>query len=89
MSNAGDHKDLLGREVKEDDTVGFCHHNQMYVGKVIKVTPKQVRVINLLSKYRNDTGYLKYTNQCVLIGGPDLTAHLLKTCKKVDNNSYF
>ena len=72
------HLDLLGREVHEDDAVGFCHHNQMYVGKVIKITPKQVRVVDMLSKYRDDTGYLKYTNQCVLIGGPDLTMHLLK-----------
>lgn len=73
-----EHKDLLGREVNEDDAVAFVHHNSMYVGKVIKVTPKQVRVVPLITKYRNDTGYLKYTNQCVLIGGPDLTAHLLK-----------
>jgi len=78
MKNAEEHKDLLGREVKEDDAVAFTHHNTLYVGKVIKVTPKQVRVVPLLSKYRSDTGYLKYTNQCVLIGGPDLTAHLLR-----------
>lgn len=73
-----DHRDLLGREVKEDDAVAFSHHNTLYVGKVIKVTPKQVRVVPLLTKYRQDKGYLKYTNQCVLIGGPDLTMHLLK-----------
>ena len=73
-----DHRDLLGREVKENDAVAYTHHNSLYVGKVIKVTPKQVRVVPLLSKYRAETGYLKYTNQCVLIGGPDLTAHLLK-----------
>lgn len=73
-----DHLDLLGREVKEDDAVAFTHHNTLYVGKVIKVTPKQVRVVPLLSNYRSGTGYLKYTNQCVLIGGPDLTAHLLR-----------
>jgi hypothetical protein len=73
-----DHRDLLGREVKEDDAVAFTHHNTLYVGKVIKITPKQVRVVPMLSTYRSDTGYLKYTNQCVLIGGPDLTAHLLK-----------
>lgn len=77
MSNVG-HLDLLGREVKEDDAVAFTHHNTLYVGKVIKVTPKQVRVVPLLSKYRSENGYLKYTNQCVLIGGPDLTMHLLK-----------
>jgi hypothetical protein len=73
-----EHLDLLGREVNLDDAVAFTHHNMLYVGKVTKVTPKQVRVIPLLSNYRNDTGYLKYTNQCVLIGGPDLTAHLLR-----------
>jgi hypothetical protein len=73
-----DHRDLLGRVVAEDDAVAFTHHNTLYVGKVIKITPKQVRVVPLLSKYRSDKGYLKYTNQCVLIGGPDLTAHLLK-----------
>jgi hypothetical protein len=73
-----DHRDLLGREVKEDDAVAFSHHNTLYVGKVIKITPKQVRVVPLLSQYRQSDGYLKYTNQCVLIGGPDLTAHLLR-----------
>ena len=72
------HLDLLGREVAEGDAVAYTHHNSLYVGKVIKITPKQVRVVDMLSKYRNDTGYLKYTNQCVLIGGPDLTMHLLK-----------
>lgn len=75
---AEEHKDLLGREVNEGDAVAYTHHNSLYVGKVIKVTPKQVRVVPLLSNYRSDTGYLKYTSQCVLIGGPDLTAHLLK-----------
>jgi hypothetical protein len=73
-----EHKDILGREVKEDDAVAFTHHNTLYIGKVIKVTPKQVRVVPLLTQYRSETGYLKYTNQCVLIGGPDLTMHLLK-----------
>lgn len=73
-----EHKDLLGREVKIDDYVGFVHHNQMYVGKIIKITPKQVRVIPVFSKYRSETGHLKYTNQCVLIGGPELTYLILK-----------
>lgn len=77
MDNS-EHLDLLGREVNVDDAVAFTHHNMLYVGKVIKVTPKQVRVVPLLSKYRQDSGYLKYTSQCVLIGGPDLTAHLLR-----------
>jgi hypothetical protein len=73
-----DHHDLLGREVKEDDYVAFTHHNSLYVGKVIKITPKQVRVIPMLTNYRSDKGYLKYTSQCCLVGGPELTYHILK-----------
>jgi hypothetical protein len=72
------HNDLLGREVVEGDAVAFTHHNSMMVGKVIKITPKQVRVISLMTTKYRDSGYLKYTNQCVLIGGPDLTMWILK-----------
>ena len=72
------HDDLLGREVTEGDSVAFCHHNQMYVGVVEKVTPKKVRVMPIGTKYRYETGYLKYTTQCVLVGGPDLTMWILK-----------
>ena len=76
-----EHLDLLGREVKEDDYVAFSHHNSLMVGKVIKMTPKQVRVKPFhkpSSYYRKDYSYLKYTDQCVLVGGPDLVVHLLK-----------
>jgi len=31
-----------------------------------------------MTRYRMDIGYLKYTNQCVLIGGPELTMWILK-----------
>ena len=76
---AEDHLDLLGRVVKIDDHVAFTHHNTLYVGKVIKVTPKQVRVIPIMSNlYRQSDGYLKYTTQCCLVGGPELTYHILK-----------
>ena len=74
-----EHKDCLGREVKVDDHVAFSHHNTLYVGKVIKVTPKQVRVVALGARgYRAEEGYLKYTTQCCLVGGPELTYHILR-----------
>jgi len=73
------HNDLLGRDVVEGDAVAFTHQNSLMVGKVVKITPKQVRVIPLMTTgYRRESGYLKYTNQCVLIGGPDLTMWILK-----------
>jgi hypothetical protein len=73
-----EHLDLLGREVKIDDHVAFSHHNTLYVGRVIKITPKQVRVVPIGTRYRQDDGYLKYTSQCCLVGGPELTFHILK-----------
>lgn len=75
---AEEHKDLLGREVKEEDHVAFTHHNSLYVGKVIKITPKQVRVIPIGAGRWREEGMLKYTSQCCLVGGPDLTFHILK-----------
>lgn len=75
---AEEHKDLLGREVKEEDHVAFTHHNSLYVGKVIKITPKQVRVVPIGAGRWREEGMLKYTSQCCLVGGPDLTFHILK-----------
>jgi hypothetical protein len=75
---AEEHKDLLGREVKTDDHVAFSHHNTLYVGKVIKITPKQVRVVPIGAGRWREEGMLKYTSQCCLVGGPDLTFHILK-----------
>lgn len=72
------HLDLLGRTVKEDDYVAFTHHNSLYVGKVTKITPKQVRVIPLDGKRWGEQGLLKYTSQCCLVGGAELTFHILK-----------
>ncbi len=75
---AEEHKDLLGREVKEGDHVAFTHHNSLYVGQVLKVTPKQVRVRPVDPRWKSSDGYLKYTSQCCLVGGPELTYHILK-----------
>lgn len=73
---AQEHRDCLGREVKEGDHVAFSHHNTLYVGKVTKMTPKQVRVIPIDNGRWKD-GMLKYTTQCCLVGGPELTYHIL------------
>lgn len=75
-----EHRDVLGREVKLEDYVAFSHHNTLYVGRVIKVTPKQVRVVPVDPRWRNSDGMLKYTTQCCLVGGPELTYHILKNC---------
>jgi co-chaperonin GroES (HSP10) len=73
-----EHRDCLGREVKEGDHVAFSHHNTLYVGKVLKMTPKQVRVVPIGAGRWREEGMLKYTTQCCLVGGPELTYHILK-----------
>ena len=72
--------DILGRPISENDIVAFANHNSLDIGRVAKVTNKQIRVVPLLGKYSADfPGYLKYSSQCVLVGGPDLTMWMLKT----------
>jgi hypothetical protein len=73
---AEEHRDCLGRKVTEGDHVAFSHHNTLYVGKVLKMTPKQVRVRPINGRWGDD-GMLKYTTQCCLVGGPELTYHIL------------
>jgi len=72
------HKDILDRPVNVDDVVAFSNHNSLEIGKIIKMTNKQIRVVPVLGRYRSDTGYLKYSAQCVLVGGPELTMWMLK-----------
>lgn len=76
------HLDILGRQVQEGDTVAYTHHNSLMVGRIGKITEKQIRVFPIsnewIDRYRNTSGYLKYSTQCVLVGGPDLTAWILK-----------
>jgi len=42
------------------------------------VTPKQVRVVPIGAGRWREEGLLKYTSQCCLVGGPELTFHILK-----------
>jgi hypothetical protein len=70
--------DVIGRPVNEGDAVVFSHHHTLYVGKVTKLLPKQLRVVPIGTQYRSEEGFLKYSEQCALIGGPDLTMWILK-----------
>ena len=72
------HKDIFGREIAVGDAVAFPHANQLYIGTVIKISPKQIRVVPVVGGYRAHEGYLKYANQCVLVDGPQVTMYILK-----------
>jgi hypothetical protein len=79
MSNSVVHLDLLGRPIAENDVVAYTHHNSLEVGRVGQVSPKMIRVFPIKDiGWRSSRGYLKYSSQCVHIGGPELTAWILK-----------
>jgi len=68
-----DHRDLLGGRC------GCIHSSKQSLRRQGNQNYTQAGSGRpMLTKYRSDTGYLKYTAQCVLIGGPELTLHLLK-----------
>ena len=76
------YKDFLKRELAVDDYVVFPAPNGggMKLGKIIKFTPKQIRV-EWTYKWRdgsvhNDSAP-RYARECVKVEGPDLTLYLL------------
>jgi hypothetical protein len=70
------HQDRLGKQINLGDCVVASHYNSLIVAKVIKLTPKMVRITKLAS--RQSWEYTKYPEDLVIINGADVTAYLLK-----------
>jgi len=76
------HKDLLGRNVTLGDFVAFPQHNHIYVGRVVKLNEKMLRVERLKTA-RWLTGEVnKYSKDCVLLHSRDLHFYLLRNSSK-------
>lgn len=78
------HKDFLKRELELGDYVVFPAPGGagMKLGKIIKFTPKQIRVEwTYKATWRNNEilsdSAPRYSNQCVRVEGSDLTMYLL------------
>lgn len=70
-------RDRLGRLLKEGDCVAVAHRNALMVGTVKKVNPKTIKVAPL-GRSRYPGGYNKYSHECVLLEGPEVTLYVLK-----------
>jgi hypothetical protein len=71
-------RDFLNRPIALGDYVVFpgAYNGGMKLGKVIKFTPKNMRVEH--PGWRgNNTSTLRHPGQCVRVEGPDLTFFLL------------
>ena len=73
--NKIEHKDLLGRPLKEGSCVAVSIGNSLSVSTIKKIHPKMVKVVTL-GKYNRE--YNKYPQDTILIDGPELSAFLLK-----------
>lgn len=67
-------KDLFDREIQIDDFVAYAS-NSLYIGKVIKITPKMIRVKHL-SKWGSEK--LVYSQDCIKVREEEITMYLLK-----------
>jgi len=71
-----EHRDKLGRLLNVGDCVVYPSSNTLVIGIVSKLNPKMVRVSQLGRKRWGDSN--KYSNDLVILEGPDVTMYLIK-----------
>jgi hypothetical protein len=72
-----EHTDILGQPLKEGNYVATSRKNTMHICRIIKVSPKMIRVIPIKGVYSGDNGWLVWADQSVLLSGPDALAYIL------------
>lgn len=70
-----EHKDKLGRRISVGDFVAYPQSNSLAVGKVTKLNPKMVKVLQL-PRARYDQN--KYPDDVVRLEAQDMTWFMLK-----------
>lgn len=75
MAVIPEHRDLLGQPLAIGDCVVFPSSNAMYVGTVIKLNPKMIKVRRVGSRSKWEQN--KYPQDLVRVSGPEVTMYLL------------
>ena len=75
-------KDFLSNKLELGDSVIAPNYRSFVLARVIKFTPKQVKVAFMNTWNFSEPGYytelLQYPTQLTKVGGADLTAYMLK-----------
>jgi hypothetical protein len=71
-----EHRDKLGRLLNVGDCVAYPSSNSLVIGIVKKLNPKMVGVSQLGKNRWGDNN--KYSNDLVILDGPDVTMYLIK-----------
>lgn len=77
MSNIVIHKDILGNNINEGDSIVYPHHNSMKIGIVKKNSPKMVMVQAIGRTYTDR----KYPNELLVVNDPKITMYILKNTR--------
>jgi hypothetical protein len=80
MNKEFTHFDKLGKMITVGDYVAFPQSNILTIGTVIKLNLKMVKIrkVNHKSSMYNTGEYNRYSNDLVILNGPDVTAYLLR-----------
>lgn len=75
------HLDKLGREIKLGDCVVAPSHNSLMIARVIKLNPKMIKIkkFNTHQRSWHQGEYNKYSEDLVILDGPEVTAYLLRS----------
>ena len=77
MSSIPNHQDILGQPLAVGDAVVYPVSNTMYVGTVVKLNPKMIKVKRVGSKWEQN----KYPSDLAKVSGAEVTMYLLKNQK--------
>jgi hypothetical protein len=85
------HHDYFGRELAVDDFVVFSTKNLFQVGRIVKITPQQVRVMgydyNRISYSTGKAkGTVKYGHEVLKVEPHDVTMYLLRKPNNANGN---
>lgn len=75
-----EHRDCLGRLLKVGDCIAVAHHNGLMIATIKKLNNKMIKVAKVGEKPSrwNNGGYNKYSKECALLDGPEVSMYLLK-----------
>lgn len=77
MAVIAEHHDILGQPLEVGDCVVFPSSNTMYVGKIVKINPKMVKVAKVPNG-RYNSQWNKYPSDLAKVSGAEVTMYLLK-----------
>jgi len=77
-----EHKDLLGRKVEVGDFVAFSQSNTIYVGRIVKLNSKMLRLQHIRQCRWLADEVNKYSKDCVLLPSRDMDFYLLRVASK-------